>query len=149
MSLATRIEHDLKQAMKARDTETVATLRMVLAGVRNLRAEAGHGEDVADEEVLDLLGREAKRRNEAATAYAEAGRDELAEKERRELEVLQRYMPRQLDEGELRELVEAAITETGAQGPSDLGKVMSVVMPNVKGRADGKQVNAIARERLT
>lgn len=149
MSLATRIEHDLKQAMKARDTETVATLRMVLAGIRNLRAEAGHGEDVADEEVLDLLGREAKRRNEAATAYAEAGRGELAEKERRELEVLQRYMPRQLDEGELRELVEAAITETGAQGPSDLGKVMSVVMPNVKGRADGKQVNAIARERLT
>lgn len=148
MSLATRIEDDLKTAMKARDSETVGTLRMILASIKNLRAEAGHGADVSDEEMLDLLGREAKRRSEAASAYEEAGRPELADKERRELEIIKRYLPDQLDEEELRRLVDAAIEETGATDASDLGKVMSAVMPNVKGRADGKQVNAIARERL-
>lgn len=149
MSLAQQIETDLKTAMKARDTATVGTLRMILAGIKNLRAEAGHGEDVTDEEMLDLLGREAKRRNEAAAAYDEAGRDELAAKERDELAIIQRYLPEQLGDDELRGLVDEAIAETGASGPSDLGKVMSAVMPKVKGRADGKQVNAIVRERLS
>ena len=148
MSLAQQIEADLKASMKARDAETTGTLRMVLAGIKNLRAEAGHGAEVSDEEMIELLGREAKRRKEAATAYDEAGRPELADKERRELAVLERYLPDQLDERELAGVVDEAIAEVGASGPSDVGKVMAAVMPKVKGKADGKAVNAMVRARL-
>ncbi|MGM0819386.1 MAG: GatB/YqeY domain-containing protein [Actinomycetota bacterium] len=148
MSLATRIETDLKTAMKARDAETTATLRLVLAAMKNLRAEAGHGADLSDEEMLELLGREAKRRAEAAEAYEEAGREDLAGKERRELEVLRSYLPVQLDADELGAIVDEAIAETGASGPGDIGTVMGAVMPRVKGKADGKAVNALVRERL-
>lgn len=148
MSLATRIETDLKTAMKARDAETTATLRLVLAAMKNLRAEAGHGSDLSDEEMLELLGREAKRRAEAAEAYDEAGRADLAGKERRELEVLRSYLPAQLDAEELGGIVDEAIAETGASGPGDIGTVMGAVMPRVKGKADGKAVNALVRERL-
>lgn len=135
-------------AMKARDAEAVATLRMVIAAVKNAKVSAGHSGDVTDEETLELLTREAKKRNEAAEAYDAAGREELAAKERRELAIIQRYLPEQLDEDTVRDLVDEAIAESGAAGPSDLGKVMSAVMPKVKGRADGKMVNAIVRERL-
>lgn len=148
MSLATQIETDLKTAMKARDAETTATLRLVLAAMKNLRAEAGHGAELTDEEMVELLGREAKRRAEAADAYDEAGREDLADKERRELEVLQSYLPAQLDADELGGIVDEVIAETGAVGPSDIGKVMGAVMPRVKGKADGKAVNALVRTRL-
>lgn len=148
MSLAEQISADLTTAMKARAAETTATLRMVVAAIKNLRVSEGRSGDVTDAETLDLLAKEAKKRSEAAEAYARAGRDDLAEKERRELAVIQRYLPEQLDEDELRHLVDAAIAETGATGQGDLGKVMSAVMPKVKGRADGKAVNAIVRERL-
>lgn len=148
MSRAEQIETDLKTAMKARDADTVATLRMVLAAIKNLRAEAGHGQDVSDAEMLDLLGREAKRRSEAAEAFAAAGREELADKERRELAILRRYLPEQLSDEQLRALVDEAVAETGAASAADLGRVMSAVMPKVRGRADGKRVNALVRERL-
>ena len=149
MALTDQLQSDMTAAMKARDTETVATLRMVIAAVKNAKVSAGHSGDVTDEETLELLTREAKKRNEAAEAYDEAGREELAAKERRELEIIRRYLPEQLDEDTVRALVDEAIAETGASGPSDLGKVMSAVMPKVKGRADGKVVNAVVRERLT
>ena len=149
MALADTIQSDLTTAMKARDTETVSTLRMVMAAVKNARVAAGQSGDVTDEQTLELLTREAKKRNEAAEAYDAAGRAELAAKERSELAVIQRYLPEQLDEATLRGLVDEAIAETGAAGASDLGKVMSAVMPKVKGRADGKVINAIVRERLT
>ena len=148
MSLATQIETDLKTAMKARDAETTATLRLVLAAMKNLRAEAGHGAELSDEEMIELLGREAKRRAEAAEAYEEAGREDLASKERRELEVLRAYLPTQLDADELGAIVDEVIAETGAVGPGDIGKVMGALMPRVKGKADGKAVNALVRERL-
>jgi uncharacterized protein len=149
MALAEQIQSDLTTAMKARDTETVATLRMVVAAIKNARVSSGHSGEVTDEEVLDLLTREAKKRNEAAEAYDQAGRDELAAKERAELAIVQRYLPEQLGEDEVRALVDEAVAETGASGPGDLGKVMSAVMPKVKGRADGKLVSALVRERLT
>jgi uncharacterized protein len=149
MALAEQIQSDLTTAMKARDAETVATLRMVVAAIKNARVSSGHSGEVTDEEVLDLLTREAKKRNEAAEAYDQAGRDELAAKERAELAIVQRYLPEQLGEDEVRALVDEAVAETGASGPGDLGKVMSAVMPKVKGRADGKLVSALVRERLT
>ncbi|HVM19857.1 MAG TPA: GatB/YqeY domain-containing protein [Egibacteraceae bacterium] len=149
MALSEQIQADLTAAMKARDAETVGTLRMVVAAIKNARVAAGQSGDVTDEQVLELLTREAKKRTEAAEAYDEAGRTELAEKERRELEVIRAYLPEQLDEATLQQVVDEAIAETGATSPSDLGRVMSAVMPKVKGRADGKAVNAMVRQRLT
>lgn len=149
MGLAERIQQDLTAAMKARDSHTVGTLRMVLAAVKNARVASGQSGEVTDEQTLELLTREAKKRNEAAEAYDAADRPELAEKERDELAVIRGYLPEQLDEDTLRGFVDEAIAETGASGPGDLGKVMSAVMPKVKGRADGKAINALVRERLT
>jgi uncharacterized protein YqeY len=148
MALAEQLQADLTAAMKARDTETVATLRMVIAGVKNLRVAEGRSGDVTDAEVLDLLTKQAKQRTEAAESYEQAGRDELAAKERRELEIIRRYLPEQLSEDQLAAIVDETIVDTGASGPGDIGKVMGAVMPKVKGRADGKQVNALVRERL-
>jgi hypothetical protein len=148
MGLPDQLQQDLTAAMKARDAETVATLRMVVAAVKNARVASGQSGEVTDEQTLELLTREAKKRTEAAEAYDEAGREELAAKERAELAIIRRYLPEQLDEATLRDLVDEAITETGASSASDLGKVMSAVMPKVKGRADGKVINAIVREKL-
>ena len=149
MGLAEQIQSDLYAAMKARDAETTATLRMVVAALKNQRVAAGQSGDLTDEQTLELLTREAKKRTEAAEAYDAAGRTELAEKERAELAIVRTYLPEQLDEDTIRSLVDEAIAETGASGAAELGKVMSAVMPKVKGRADGKVVNAIVRERLT
>ena len=149
MSLAEQLQSDLTTAMKARDSDTVATLRMVIAAVKNARVAAGSGGDVTDEQTVELLTREAKKRSEAIEAYQGAGRTELAEREQRELDIIRRYLPEQLSEAEVAAAVDEAIAETGASGPGDLGKVMSAVMPKVKGRADGKLVNRLVRERLT
>jgi len=149
MELSEQIQADLTAAMKARDAETVGTLRMLVAAIRNQRVAAGQSGEVTDDQALELVTREAKKRSEAATAFADAGRAELADKERRELEIIRRYLPEQLDDATLATLVDEAITESGAAGPQDLGKVMSAVMPKVKGRADGKAVNAMVRQRLT
>ena len=149
MALTDQIQSDLTAAMKARDAETVGTLRMVIAAVRNQRVAAGQSGDITDEQTLELLSREAKKRTEAAEAYDAADRAELADKERRELAIIRRYLPEQLDEDTVRGFVDEAIAETGASGPGDLGRVMSAVMPKMKGRADGKLINALVRERLT
>jgi uncharacterized protein YqeY len=148
MPLAEQIQADLVTAMKARDAETVATLRLVVAAIKNARVAEGHSGEVTDAEALDLLTREAKRRTEAATAYDEGGRDELAAKERLELEIIRRYLPSQLSGDELRALVDETVAQVGASEPGDLGRVMGALMPKVKGRADGRQVNALVRERL-
>ncbi len=148
MSMRERIETDLKTAMKARESERTTTLRSVLAAIKNHEAEKGTQGQTSDEVVIELIGKESKRRAEAAQAYEEGGRPELAEKERREAEILQAYLPEQLSEAEIAEAVDAAIAEVDAQGPRDIGKVMGAVMPKVKGRADGTRVNAVVRERL-
>lgn len=149
MALTDRIQADLVAAMRARDSEALATLRMVLSGLKTAKVAAGRGDgDLSDAEAVEVLTREAKRRSEAAEVYDQAGRGELADKERRELEIIRAYLPAQLDDSELAALVDEAIAATGATAASDLGRVMSAVMPKVKGRADGKQVNSIVRERL-
>ncbi|MBA2316415.1 MAG: GatB/YqeY domain-containing protein [Euzebyales bacterium] len=148
MASSEQIETDLRTAMKARDPETVATLRMVLAAIKNARVSAGRSGDVSDAEMTDILAKQGKQRSEAAAAYRDGGRDELADKEERELAIIQRYLPAALDDDELAAIVDQAVAETGASGPGDLGAVMSAVMPKVKGRADGKRVNAMVRARL-
>lgn len=147
--LADQIQSDLKTAMKARDTQAVAALRMVLARIKETRVSAGHGDEVTDEEVQTLIGREAKRRTEAAQAFSDAGRDELAAKEEAELAILQRYLPQQMSDDELTAVIDETIAATGASSAGDFGKVMGAVMPKVKGRADGNRVNALVRTRLS
>jgi uncharacterized protein len=149
MALVERLQADLVTAMKAREADAVAALRMAITAVKTLRAQAGHGGEVSDEEAVALIDREARKRTEAAEAYLAAGRAELADKEQRELAVLRRYLPSPLSDEELQAIVDGAVASTGASSPADLGRVLAAVMPAVRGRADGRQVNALVRARLS
>ncbi len=146
--LADTLQTDLHAAMKARDARAVAALRMVLARIKEARTAAGHGDEVTDDEVRTLIRREAKRREEAATTFADAGREELAAIERAELDVLRRYLPAELSDEQLAAVIDRTIAEVGATAPGDLGRVMGAVMPKLKGQASGSRVNALVRERL-
>jgi uncharacterized protein YqeY len=147
-ALKDRLRSDLTAAMKARDEVTVRTLRMALTSVTKEEVAGTTARELSDDEVLTVLTREAKRRREAADAFAAAGRDEQAEAERAEGAVLGAYLPAQLSDDELGELVTAAIEETGASTPRDMGQVMKVLTPRVAGRAEGGRVAAEVRRRL-
>ena len=146
--LKDRLRSDLTAAMKARDEVTVRTLRMALTSVTKEEVAGSSARELSDDEVLTVLTREAKRRREAADAFAAAGRDQQAEAERAEGAVLDAYLPVQLSDAELGELVTAAIEETGACTPRDMGQVMKVLTPRVAGRAQGGRVAAEVRRRL-
>jgi uncharacterized protein YqeY len=147
--LKTRLRADLNTAMKARDELTTATLRMALTAVTTEEVSGKSARELTDEEVLRVLTREAKKRREAAEAFAGAGRTELAEREQAEGSVLDRYLPTPLGDAELAEIVAAAVSEAGASGPRDMGAVMKLVQPRVAGRADGKRVSDEVRRRLS
>ncbi|HUN34598.1 MAG TPA: GatB/YqeY domain-containing protein [Trebonia sp.] len=147
-TLKDQLRTDLTAAMKARDETRTRTLRMALTAITNQEVSGDAAHDLTDEEITKILTREAKRRREAATAFAEAGRGDQAEAERAEEEVLTGYLPAQLSDDELAALVAAAIAETGASGPAGMGQVMKVVTPRVAGRADGSRVAAMVRSRL-
>jgi uncharacterized protein len=146
MSLIARIEGDLKDAMRARDEERTSTLRLTLAALRSAEKELGR--PLKDDEELQVLQRERKRRTEAAEAFRGGGRDERAALEERELAVIEEFMPEPLGEEELERIVDDAIAETGATSLRDLGRVMADVMPQVAGRADGSTVSQLVREKL-
>jgi uncharacterized protein YqeY len=147
--LKARLQADLNTAMKARDELTTATLRMALTAVTTEEVAGKQARELSDDEVLKVLAREGKKRREAAEAYDAAGRDELAARERAEGGVLERYLPTQLDDAELSELVRAAIAEAGASGPQQLGAVMKLVQPKVAGRADGRRISDEVRRQLS
>src|SRR5262252_3275067 len=147
-ALKDRLRSDLTAAMKARDEVTVRTLRMALTSVTKEEVAGATARELSDDEVLTVLTREAKRRREAADAFAAAGRDEQAQAERAEGAVLDAYLPAQLSDAELGELVTIAIEETGASTPRDMGQVMKVLTPRVAGRAQGGRVAAEVRRRL-
>jgi uncharacterized protein len=147
--LKARLHADLNVAMKARDPVTTATLRMALTAITTEEVAGKAARELSDEEVVKVLAREAKKRREAAEAFAAAGRPELAERERAEGGVLDAYLPAQLDDAELGELVRAAIAESGASAPNQMGAVMKLVQPRVAGRADGKRVSDEVRRQLT
>jgi uncharacterized protein len=147
--LKDRLHADLNTAMKARDELTTSTLRMALTAITNEEVAGKQARELSDDEVLRVLGREAKRRREAAEAFDAAGRAELAERERAEGVVLDRYLPAQLGDEELADLVAAAIDEAGATSPRDMGAVMKIVQPKVAGRADGRRVSDEVRRRLS
>jgi hypothetical protein len=146
--LKARLRADLNAAMKARDELTTATLRMALTAVTTEEVAGKTARELSDDEVLKVLAREAKKRREAAEAFDDAGRSELADRERAEGGVLDAYLPTQLDDVELAELVRAAIAEAGASAPNQMGQVMKLVQPRVAGRADGKRVSDEVRGQL-
>ena len=146
MSLIVRIEDELQQAMRARDRERTDTLRMTLASLR--AAEKELLRPLKEDEELQVLQRERKKRNEAAEAFRAGGREEQAEKEEAELAVLEEFMPEPLSEDELEQIVDDAIAENGATNMSDMRRVMADVMPQVAGRADGSAVSQLVREKL-
>jgi uncharacterized protein len=146
MSLIARLEDELKQAMVARDGERRDTLRLILASLR--AAEKELQRPLHDDEELQVLQRERKRRTEASEAFRAGGREEQADAEERELAVLEEFMPEPLSEEELEEIVDDAIAEVGATSMRDIGRVMADVMPQVAGRADGSAVSQLAREKL-
>lgn len=146
MSLIVRLEDDLKQAMVARDGERRDTLRLILTSLRSAEKELQR--PLHDDEELQVLQRERKRRTEASEAFRAGGREEQADAEERELSVLEEFMPEPLSEEELEEIVDDAIAEVGATSMRDIGRVMADVMPQVAGRADGSAVSQLVREKL-
>ena len=149
--LKTRLQSDLTTAMKGRDELSAATIRMALTAITNEEVAGKEHRELTDDDVVTVLGREAKKRREAAEAYDAANRPELAERERAELGVLQAYLPQALDEAEVRAIIDAAVaqvTATGASGGAAMGQVMKLVQPQVKGRADGGQVAALVKAAL-
>jgi uncharacterized protein len=146
VTLITRIEADVKAATLARDAPRRDALRLILSSLRS--AEKDLQRPLSDDEELQVLQRERKRRVEASEAFRSAGRAAQAEKEDGELEILEQYMPAQLTEEELERIVDDAIAENGATSMRDMGRVMADVMPQIAGRADGSAVSQIVREKL-
>jgi uncharacterized protein YqeY len=147
--LKSRLQADLNTAMKARDELTTATLRMALTAITTEEVAGKQARELADDEVVKVLTHEAKKRREAAEAFDAAGRAELAQRERAEGTVLDTYLPSQLDDAELSGLVRAAIAESGATAPNQLGAVMRLIVPKVAGRADGKRISDEVRRQLS
>jgi uncharacterized protein len=147
--LKERLRSDLTAAMKARDEVRVATLRMALTAVSTAETAGDAHRDLSDDDVLGVLTRETKKRRESAEAFDGAGRGELAARERAEEQVLAEYLPQPLTDEELSALVSAAIAETGAEGPRQMGQVMKVVQPQVGARADGRRVSTEVRRQLS
>ncbi|MFI0412180.1 GatB/YqeY domain-containing protein [Actinomadura sp. 3N508] len=148
MTLKEKLETDLSAAMKARDEVRTRTLRMALTAVKNEEVAGKQSRQLSDDDVVRVLGREAKKRREAATAFGDAGREEQAQAERDEGVVLEEYLPAQLGDEELAALVADAIAATGAAGPRGMGQVMKVVSPKVAGRAEGGRVAAEVKRQL-
>jgi hypothetical protein len=146
MSLIVRIEDELKEAMRERDADRRDALRLILNSLRSAEKELQR--PLNDQEELQVLQRERKRRVEAEEAFRSAGREEQADAEDYELEVLEEFMPEPLSEDELEEIIDDAIAENGATSLRDLGRVMADVMPQVAGRADGSEVSQLVREKL-
>ncbi|WP_066049810.1 GatB/YqeY domain-containing protein [Robertmurraya korlensis] len=147
MSLLERLNNDMKQAMKNKEKDKLSVIRMVKASLQNEAIKTG--QDLSENEELTVLSREVKQRKDSLHEFEKAGRDDLVEKLRTELSYIVEYMPTQLTEEELSDIVKAAILETGASTKAEMGKVMAVLMPKVKGKADGSLVNKLVQQHLS
>lgn len=162
MSLKEKIQADIKKAMQDKDALKVSVLRMVMANVINKEKEkraklnkAGEEENkldelskLTDEEVMEVISSEAKKRKDSIEQYRKGNREDLAEQEEKELEILNDYLPEQMDEEEIRKIVKQKIEELGVSTPQETGKVMGAVMPQLKGKADGNVISKIVQEEL-
>ena len=145
-ALLDTIRSEMTTAMRERDTQRRDTLRLLIAALDNARIAAGR--ELSDDDAIVALQREAKQRRESIDEYRKGARDDLAEAEQAELVIIEAYLPSQLGEDELRAMAREVIAESGASGPGDLGAVMGPLMQRVRGRADGRQANALVRELL-
>jgi uncharacterized protein len=148
MSLKERLQEDWKEALKAKDRFRAETISMAKAAIL-LAEKSGGSKQLDDEEIIDILAREVKQRREAAVEFEKGNRQDLVDKANAEIDVLLGYLPQQLNEEEIYEIVRLTAFEVGANGPRDMGKVMSAITPRVKGRADGKIVSTIVKEHLS
>ena len=146
MSLSDQIMSDMKQAMKDKDKIRLNTVRMIKSALMNEKIKLGH--DLNPDEELTVLNREKKQREESIDEFVKAKRDDLIDFTKKELEVVESYMPKQLSKDELDKIISETVEEVGAKGKSNFGKVMKALMPKIKGRADGKQASELVRNHL-
>jgi uncharacterized protein YqeY len=148
MSIKETLQANLTEAIRSRDEIVSGTIRMVLTAITNEEVSGKEARVLTDAEIITVLSREAKKRREAAEAFADAGRADKAALEKAEGEVIAKYLPEQMSEDEIKKLIAAAIAQTGASGPSDMGKVMGVVKGQTAGKADGGTVSGLVKEAL-
>ncbi len=146
MGLKEKLQQEIKQAMKEKETVKLSTLRLLMSEIKNKEIDAGKELEEAD--ILSIIQKAAKQRKESIEQYRKGGREELAAKEEQELRILETYLPQQLSREELEAIIKEAIAKCGATSPKEMGKVMKEVMPAVKGKADGKEVNTLVRTLL-
>lgn len=147
--LKNKLKDELKQSMLAKDALRTSTLRMLISAINYAEIQkGGAGYEATDEDIEAVVQKEAKQRRDSIEAFETNGRQEMADKEKAELAILQSYLPEQLSEDEIKKIVIEAITQTGATSMADMGKIMGALMPKVKGKADGNLVNKIVREQL-
>jgi uncharacterized protein YqeY len=145
-----QLRDELKQAMLDKSELKLSVIRMLVSAITYYEIDkGGAGYEATDEDVLTVIGRQVKQRKDSIDQFEKAGRQELADKEKKELEILEKYLPAQMPEEEIRTLVKEAIAQTDAKTPADMGKVMGALMPKTKGKADGSLVSKIVREELT
>jgi len=147
VSILDQLNQDMKQAMKDKEALKLSVIRMLKAALKN--EEIHQGRTLTEDDELAILTRELKQRQDSLHEFEKAGRSDLAEKTRLEIEVVKSYLPEELSEDELREMIREAISQVSATSKKDMGKVMSILMPKVKGRADGKLVNQMVSELLS
>lgn len=145
--LKARITEDMKTAMRSGEKARLATIRLVLAAIKQVEVDTRSA--LTDDDLLPLLDRMCKQRRESIEQFEQAGRDDLASKERQELEIIQTYLPAQLSEAEIARLIDEAIAKTGAKSVRDMGKVMGIIRPKAQGRADMAAVSALIKARLS
>lgn len=144
------LQNELKQSMLAKTADKTSVLRMLISAISYFEInKGGAGYEASEEDVMNVINSEAKKRRDSIEQYNNANRPELAEKEQAELVLLQAYLPEQMGEDEVRKLVQNAVSQTGATSQADMGKVMGVLMPQVKGKADGGMVSKIVKESLS
>ena len=149
MALKEKLQNDLTEAMRARDEVRSSTIRMILTAIKNEEVAGKEARELSDAEVITVLSREAKKRREAAEAFEQAGAKDRADMEKAEGVVLAEYLPVQLSESEIQEMINAAIAETGATGPQQMGLVMKSIQPKIAGRADGGVVSSLVKAALS
>ena len=149
MALKEKLQNDLTEAMRARDEVRSSTIRMVLTAIKNEEVSGKEARELSDAEVITVLSREAKKRREAAEAFEQAGAKDRADMEKAEGVVIAEYLPVQLSESEIQEMINAAIAETGATGPQQMGLVMKSIQPKIAGRADGGVVSSLVKATLS
>jgi len=148
MSIKETLQADLTEAIRSRNEIVSGTIRMVLTAITNEEVSGKEARTLTDAEIITVLSREAKKRREAAEAFADAGRTDKAALEKSEGEVIAKYLPEQMSEDEIKKLIDAAIAQTGASGPADMGKVMGVIKSQVAGKADGGTVSGLVKAAL-